>query len=233
MTNHSFRRTLVGTAVAAALGVLATPVAAAPYRGTFDPTDFEGEYIINVAPACLTTDGWHANAGICAATLLSAYADVISDDTSISPATYTGRLTFAPPAITSSSVLFGIYVYGGLIRSFDTDLIQSVGEAPATPNDDWWIQFTSGHACYGGPCDNGPPFNITGALPPDPSQTGVYLYLNSQLAPIARADFIGPAVDIGGTGTVPEPGTLSLLLGALGGGWLARRRRKQNDPDSS
>ena len=28
--------------------------------------------------------------------------------------------------------------------------------------------------------------------------------------------------------TVPEPGTLGLILGALGGGWLARRRKKKN-----
>jgi hypothetical protein len=231
MTKANFRRTLVGAAVAAALGVVATPVAAAPYRGVFDPTNFAGEYIINVSAACIATDGWHANTeeGICAQSLFSAYADVVSDDTS--PYTYTGRLNFAPPAISSSSVLFGIYSYGGLIRSFDTDLIPHNGASPST-DDDWWIQFTSGHACYGGPCEDGPPFIITGALPPDPSQTGVYLYLNSQLAPIARADFIGPAVDIGGT--IPEPGTIGLVLGGLAGGWLARRRRRKEEvPDSS
>ncbi len=31
----------------------------------------------------------------------------------------------------------------------------------------------------------------------------------------------------GGLTFVPEPGSLSLILGALGGGWLARRRKKK------
>ena len=92
MTSMNFRRTLVCAAVATTLGVLAEPATAAPFRGTFDPADFAGEYIINVNPTCLLTSGWHANAGICAATLLSAYADVVSS--SPNPA-YTGRLTFA------------------------------------------------------------------------------------------------------------------------------------------
>jgi hypothetical protein len=80
MTNANFRRTLVGAAVAAALGVLGTPASAAPYRGSFDPTDFAGEYEINVSAACLLSDGWHANTGICTAQLINAYADVTSDD---------------------------------------------------------------------------------------------------------------------------------------------------------
>ena len=53
MTSMNFRRTLVGAAVATALGVLADPATAAPYRGAFDPVDFAGEYIINVNPTCL------------------------------------------------------------------------------------------------------------------------------------------------------------------------------------
>ena len=58
---------------------------------------------------------------------------------------------------------------------------------------------------------------------------GVYLFVNNPGSPIATAQYLGPAQDIG----VPEPGTLSLLLGALGGGWLARRRRKEQVADSS
>jgi hypothetical protein len=225
MTNANFRRTLVGAAVAAALGALAAPAGAAPYRGTFDPTDFAGEYIINVSPACLTQgNGWFANAGICAATLLNADADVMSDD--VTP-NFNGHLIFAPPAISSSSTLFGLYVYGGAIDSFDTALIHHQAGSDPTPHD-WWIQFTSGHACYGGPCYGGFGNEIAGAPAIDPDLRGVYLYANTTGSPIARADYIGRAVDIG----VPEPGTLSLLLGALGGGWLARRRRKDKLPDS-
>jgi hypothetical protein len=223
MTNGNFRRTLVAVGIATAFGVLTAPADAAPYRGTFDPADFSGEYIINVDPSCLT-DGWHANAGPCAATLLSAYADVVS--TSPSP-TYNGRLTFAPPAISSSSQLFGLYVSGGKIDSFDTDLLPYQTAVGPTP-DSWWLQFVSGHMppppcnyCYSEPLVG--PEGVA-ALP-----KGVYLYANN-LGIVGTAQYIGPAQDIG----VPEPGTLTLLLGALGGGWLTRRRRKKEDlPDSS
>src|SRR5262245_21326222 len=97
MANGNFRRTLVCAAVAAALGVLCTPAGAAPYRGTFDPTDFNGEYIIDVNPVCLT-NGWHANnPGLCAATLTSAFANVIASPDATDPVPYTGTLTFAGP----------------------------------------------------------------------------------------------------------------------------------------
>jgi len=227
MTNANFRRTLVGAAVAAALAALAAPSGAAPYRGTFDPTDFSGEYIINVNPACLQQgNGWFANAGICAATLLTADADVTSDD--VTP-NFNGHLIFAPPAISSPSTLFGLYVYGGAIDSFDTGLIHQQAGSDASTHD-WWIQFTSGHACYGGPCYGGfLGIGIADVPFIDPNQNGVYLYANTTGSPIARADYLGPAVDL----AIPEPGTLSLLLGALGGGWLARRRRKDKVPDSS
>jgi len=141
MTSMNFRRTLVCAAVATTLGVLAEPATAAPFRGTFDPADFAGEYIINVNPTCLLTSGWHANAGICAATLLSAYADVVSS--SPNPA-YTGRLTFAPPNISSSLQLFGIYVVGGQIDSFDTALLPQTGEAPGTPDDGLFLRNADG-----------------------------------------------------------------------------------------
>jgi hypothetical protein len=209
MTKANFRRTLVGAAVATALGVLATPAAAAPYRGTFDPVDFAGEYIVDVDPACLLQGaGWYANAGLCSATLTSAFANVVS---SSPDPTFTGALNFAPPAISSDLTLFGIYVYGGKIDSFDTGLIHQV--SPASPGgvDDWWIEFISGQMpdncveCYG------------------PAK-GVYLYYGADpTSPAASAEYLGPAE------AIPEPGTLSLVLGALGGGWLARRRRKRKD----
>ncbi|MET0682890.1 MAG: PEP-CTERM sorting domain-containing protein [Casimicrobiaceae bacterium] len=220
MTSMNFRRTVVGAAVATALGVLAEPATAAPYQGVFDPVDFSGQYIINVNPTCLLTSGWHANAGICAATLLSAYADVVSS--APEGPNYTGRLTFAPPAISSSLQLFGIYVYGGQIDSFDTAPLPQQGESPSTP-DNWFLKFTSGQA----PCSYPPCIGPDGALPFDPTLKGVYLSANF-LGIIASAQYIGRAVDIGG---IPEPGTLSLLLGAIGGGWLARRRRKEKVPD--
>jgi len=211
MSGKSFRRTLVGAAVATALGVLTTPADAAPYRGTFDPFDFSGDYVINVDPLCLAqSDGWYANvAGICAATLLSATAEVTGD--------YNGTVEFAS-SISSNPPLFGLYVVGNKIDSFDTGLLHDISANPE-PSPEFWIKFGSGQCttfgvCYGDP--NGV-FLFTGVEVPDPD-------------PVSRAVYLGPAVDL----AVPEPGTLSLVLGALGGGWLARRRRRKEEvPDPS
>lgn len=229
MTSTNFRRTLVGAAVAAALGVTGDPAVAAPYKGIFDPIDFEGEYIVNVDPGCLTQgNGWFANDGICSATLTSAVASVVS--TTPDPG-FSGEMTFAPPVVTDTGFpeLFGLYVYGGKIDSFDTTLIHQA--SPATPGGEanWWIQFVSGncpisYGCYGG--FGG--FDSFEALQPaaiENSVKGVYLYRGTDpVDPVASAQYIGPAEP------VPEPGTLALILGALGGGWLARRRRKEKEP---
>jgi hypothetical protein len=228
MTNGNFRRTLVGAAVVAALGVLATPAGAAPYRGTFDPVDFAGEYIIDVNPACLAQgSGWYQNTGICTATLTSAFATVTSDIGDPAP-TYNGTLTFAPPAISSSSVLFGIHVNSyGQLDGFDTTPIGPGAESP--PDDDsWFIQFISGSCpdpyCYGG--GDILVASDVGAQGAPSLGRGVYLFANTIGSPIASAAYIGVAQ------AIPEPGTLGLVLGALGGGWLARRRRKDKAADS-
>jgi hypothetical protein len=195
------------------LGVAANPASAAPYRGSFDPVDFSGEYTINVSPNCLLTDGWHANAGICSATLLSTFSNVtaLPSDTP----NFNGHLDFAPPPISSPSELFGIFVYGGRIDSFDTALLPSVGSSPPT-TDSWWLQFVSGQM----PCT----VCITAF---DTSLRGVYLYADSMTSPVAMAQYTGPAIDL----AIPEPGTLGLMLGAFGSGWLARRRRRrERDP---
>jgi hypothetical protein len=181
MSDKSFRRTLVGAAVATALGVvLTTPAAAAPYRGTFDPFDFSGEYIINVNPACLAqADGWYENvAGICAATLLSASADVTGD--------YNGTLTFAPPSISTNPPLFGLYVLGNQIDSFDTGFLHDVGSVPAA-SQEFWIRFASGQ-CTTSDC-------FYGAN----SENGVRLFTGVEFpntTPVSTARYLGPAVDL-------------------------------------
>src|SRR4029450_9465197 len=101
-----------------------------------------------------------------------------------------------------SAQLFGIYVYGGQIDSFDTALLPQTGEAPGTP-DNWFLQFVSGQM----PCTYCE-FLIDGPPVFDTSQKGVYLSVNN-LGVIASAQYIGRAVDIGGApGGIPEPGTL-------------------------
>jgi hypothetical protein len=209
----NFQRTVLAVAVATALGVTAVVASAAPYQGGFDPIRFSGQYIINVDPTCLDTDGWHANAGICSATLLNTFAEVTALPTDTP--NFNGHLFFAPPSISVSSELFGIFVSEGRIDSFDTALLPFVSSTPTT-SDEWWIQFVSGQM----PCT----ICITAF---DTSLRGVYLYANSMTAPVAMAQYSGLAIDLG---AIPEPGTLGLMLGALGAGWLARRRREGDLP---
>jgi hypothetical protein len=212
MKNANFRRTLVGAAVATALSVSVDSADAGQWKGTFDPTNFAGEYIVTIDQACIDQGtGWYGNDGICSVTLTSAFANVSDDPDFNSPPS----LIFAPPDYFG---LFGVYVYGGKIDSIDSGLIHQV--SPTSPGgiDDWWLQFVSGH----NPSDCGYPNFCTEAT--DLSR-GVYLYKGDPNTPVASADFIGQAE------LIPEPGTLSLVLGALGGGWLARRRRKEKVPD--
>jgi hypothetical protein len=72
-----------------------------------------------------------------------------------------------------------------------------------------WLNFDSGQA---GSID--PAFLYTGFCEDIESLGGCEVETTSD-----------PATNLTFT-RVPEPGTLALLLGALGGGWLARRRRK-------
>ena len=112
----------------------------------------------------------------------------------------------------------GSYVYGGKIDSFDTALLPHVSGIPDPDLDEFpgpfefWMQFISGKQCENEPC---------GQL-----DKGVYLFGGE--GKYIGTGYTGRLGEIPWAGLpVPEPGTISLILGALGGGWLARRRRKE------
>jgi hypothetical protein len=199
---------LAGCLLAAMLGIADTADAAL-YSGRFDPIDFSGDFEITIPDACLT-DGWHANDADCAVTLNSASADVLS--TAPDPV-YSGTLTFAPPEISDSTWLLGVYIVDGKLDSFDTLPIPYVSASPTTP-DDWALQFSSGQM----PCFCETDFRLSSFVafsvaPPQPPK-GVYLYANGNPS--------DPATYFDIT-RVPEPGTLPLIAGALLAGWLLRR----------
>jgi hypothetical protein len=209
MRRKRLRMSLAAAVLAAALG-MAGATQAALYSGRFDPIDFSGDFEIAIPDTCLT-DGWHANDGDCAVTLNSASADVVS--TAPDPV-YTGTLTFAPPAITSSDWLLGVFIVDGELDSFDTRPLAFVGADPAT-TDDWALQFSSGQmpCLY---CESD--FRVSSlvalsVVEPQPPK-GVYLYVDG--IPTDAATYM----DIT---RVPEPATLPLIGAALLAGWLVRR----------
>jgi hypothetical protein len=185
MTSMNFRRTLVCAAVATTLGVLAEPATAAPYRGVFDPADFSGAYVINVNPTCLLTSGWHANAGICAATLLSAYADVFPSTRILT--TWAAHLR-APCHFELASAVRNLRLRRP-DRSFDTALLPQVGEAPSTRRTTGSSRFSSGQM------PTYPPLSPLTVLPVRPDPKGRLSSVNN-LGIIATAQYLGPAVDI-------------------------------------
>ena len=197
---------IASVVLAASMG-FTSAVGAAVYSGRFDPISFSGDFQITIPNACLT-DGWHANDANCAVTLDSASADVLS--TAPDPV-YTGALTFAPPQISESFLLFGVYIVDGKLDSFDTGLLSYVGASPVT-TDAWFLQFSSGQMpCF---CETFRSAFVAASFQPEQPPKGVYLFANGTRADATYTDIT----------LVPEPATLTLLGGALLGGLLMRRR---------
>ncbi len=245
MIDGKFRRTLATTAVAAALGI-AQSADAAFFSGNFDPVDFSGSFKLFIDDSCLAPDGWKPNAGVCAASLLSA-STIVSSSLPEGP-NFNGNLTFAPPPVTSNPPLFGSMIVGGTLDSLDTALLPFIPGSSDPTTAQWFLQFVSG-AMPGGnypggpdeiscdpycftppPCDGycyafAPIINsealVVGGLP-----RGVYLYAQNDISggPILVATAQYTTIT-----RVPEPTTLALLLGALGAGLFVRRRTRAHE----
>ena len=203
-SNSKLRSSLIVLAAAAVLSI-AGPACAGVWSADYDPVGeitFNGRAFFQFDDSCLAEDGFYS-ASSCHTVLLSATAE-ISDD---SPAT--GHLDFASVLPDVANVQ-NIVIVDHALAGVDTNLIGFVfpdpcdGDLCGTP---WWIQFESGFDdpvfLFTGPCPDGP---STCRPNEGPSGTAIHVAF-------ARVDL------------VPEPGSLSLILGALGLGWLVRRRK--------
>jgi hypothetical protein len=116
----------------------------------------------------------------------------------------------------------GVYVLNGALDGVDTFAMGSVHGSSTYSADNFWLQFVSGFC----PDDTGA---SCPGLGPDASAFVSYQPANSNsiyTSNPAVVTFGGPCSSPTNCSvSVPEPGTLGLILGALGGGWLARRRR--------
>jgi hypothetical protein len=190
------------TALTAAVVTLAAPAYAAVWSSDYDPVGeitFSGRAFFQFDDACLATDGFYSGA-FCHTVFLSATADI--SDTS--PAT--GHLDFAS-VLPNTADVGDIVIVNHALAGVDTGVIGFVfpgtctGDLCSTP---WWIQFVSGFEdpvlLFTGPCPDGP----------------------STCHPNDTPQGIAPNVTFA---RVPEPGSLALILGAVGAGWLARRRK--------
>ena len=239
MLNNGLQRSLLASGIGMAL---ALPYAAdaAVVRGSFDPVNFSGTFELSFNSSCLASDGWYT-AAACNTVLTSASANVLSSPPE--GPSYNGVLQFGP---TYPPDVLGMYVYGGKLDSFDTTWIPYNPPGAPPTSDSWWIQFSSGQA-HGG--NSGPPtpdcdpycfdlpppyefcsdfstFAFAAPLVAGDLSRGVYLYAGNDNTggepdgPIHKAQYLNETFV-----TVPEPGMLWLLSGALTAACLVRRRR--------
>ena len=205
----------LAAAAAAGLLLLAGTANAIIFVGDFDPAfgpafpnlGFRGQSTFDVSAGCLTSPGFHAEGGSCTITLLSASLSLYNPNQAGTPTLQT--LIYAPPAILPDPIT-ALFVAANLtdVLGISMNIIgPQFDTTPATGySGPLWMQFildsevgTSNAFIYTGFCDG-------------PCSPNLNLPSNPAAIHISRA---------------PEPGSLALLFGALGAGWLARRLRKR------
>jgi hypothetical protein len=203
MPNRIFRTSLATLAFAACM-ICGGPAQAVFYGNDYDPVGpltFNGHAVWQFDDACLAGDGFKS-AATCHLTLMSATVHMHDLQS-------TADLTFGTFDFTH---MIDLLIVGGELAGIDSHLI-----GPSFVTDDgsslfgpWWLQWSTDLAALAA---HDPVGIFTGNCPEGCSPNG---------SPEAIA-FIVTFTRIGAV--VPEPGTLGLVLGALGAGWWARRRK--------
>jgi hypothetical protein len=202
------------------------------YPGHIDPggngddiPGFTADVVFDIPDGCFTDGaGWKATNQNVGASGGCGDASVVSGTvylytTSSSPPAGSPLDSFALDPLDPWPIL-GVYSVGGALEGVDTDPMGAYSTTGVYSSDLFWLQFVSGF------CD-------VGCTPPGgfPDFDPAYLSVNdiNNFGPPGTVIF-GPecrtADNCVVVPSVPEPGTLALLFGALGGGWLARRRKR-------
>jgi len=197
------------------------------YDSNFDPPlpafGFAGTARFQLADNCFTSSGFqyvNTSSSSCTVSMISATVNLFTP--SSGPPTSTATLDFAP-VLPNSIDIWGIDLDANLhLVGVDSFIIGPVTTTVPPFTGNWWLQYDDGQ---GHTPPGGPVLEFGALSAPDP----VNLYHDCDDLPPGRPCLAGtaPNVTFSLVQGVPEPGTLSLLLGALGGGWLARRRKKQ------
>ena len=211
--SRKFLRMFLCMAIAATVGPAATLARAAAYTSGWDPVTSNGTALLTVGDNCLTQDGFFEVNGFsdsgCTVSLVSATVNLVDG--------LAGTASFTLGADTED--IWGIDVAGGVLVGLDT---LPIGPGVVSENPDgnldgfWWIQWWDGVNSLD---DGNGPFTNTVSLEfTEPCDT-------DSGNPSGCTTVVSTATTVTFTQTTPEPGSLGLLLGALGAGWWARRRK--------
>ena len=240
MLQFKFSRALVASMLAAAALVIPfSNAGAAVFVGTFDPSfggnlrdlGFRGQATFFVPDACLGTSGFVSNANPCsigAMSMTAATVDLYRFDPIplASPPLTLASATFAPPAASLFDVLLSYNSLTGQtsLLGVNTDVIgprgvSVVDGAGPIYIGDIWLQFFQPQQIFNFASD------FQAAVAPG-SPAGAYLFAcdprGSGCAQIqslpAQVTFV----------QIPEPATWGLVLAALAGSALVRRRASRN-----
>jgi hypothetical protein len=120
--------------------------------------------------------------------------------------------------------IWGIDVRGGALAGLDTF---PIGPGVVSDNSDtalngsWWIQWWDGVYSLDYGVGQETLINTVSLEKGETAPCGATPFVNG----VQCSGVVSTALTVTFTQTTPEPGSLGLLLGALGAGWWARRRK--------
>jgi hypothetical protein len=207
--HKTFRIALLRVVFAAAFAALATTAQAGWVSGNFDPPDLSGTFTFELnGSSCFATDGPKSvNNG-----------DI--NDCQVSLTRLTVTLDHSQ-ALDTSAIVFPdfaditqIDIAGGQLAGVDSNLIGPLTGPPGIYAGPWWIQYFFENFVF----ENFDPVNLYGCPTDTPncSKDTSSIVDTASTVTFFTSDANGDPI--------PEPGSLLLIVAALGAGWLARRR---------
>jgi len=215
--------------------IIATTAQAVIYSGTYDPFSngttpaFNGFASFNIDPACATPGFHYTNQAVIGSGLHCGNATVTSatvflyghnpGNPSLAPALAVDTLGLNPADAADQVVIAVLFGAGGALLGVDTPEMLLTASTAYPADNPYHLQFWTDQCFDDGRCrtsgfDPATLTNING---------------DSLPASVVFCQGARPCATLPGLGAIPEPGTLSLALGALASGWLSRRRKKAQE----